>query len=227
MEPKFQSSFIPKGPIATSGSVSRLSRESNRGLLGTLAIFVFTFSVLISLGVFGYELLLKANINKMGGNLASAKASLEPDKIVKIANLDERIVSTGELLENHVALSPLFDYLEASTLKTVRFSDFRYDSNEKGLMLSMRGQARGYAAVALQSEIFNQSQYIKQPIFSDLDLDEKGNVTFTFRAVLDPSFISYKKATSGLPIPETQTQQTPVPVVSTTTGSTNSPQAKP
>jgi hypothetical protein len=198
MEPKFQSSFIPKGPLATTGTATKISRDAGHSILGTLAVFVFTFAILLTLGVFGYEFYLKANISKMTDNLASAKASLEPETIQKISDLDGRIISTKDLLDNHIVLSPLFDYLEISTLKNVRFTQFQYQTTEKGLEVNMRGQARGYSAVALQSEIFNKSPYFKNPIFADLDLDERGNVTFSFKANLDPSILSYKKGVANM-----------------------------
>ena len=216
MEPKFQSSFIPKGPIATTGSATRLSRGGSRSVLGTLAAFIFALSVIILVGVFGYERFLISNISKMGGNLTTARASLKPEVITKISHLDERIISTRDLLENHIVLSPLFDYLENSTLKTVRFSQFQYQSTEKGLTLNMRGQARGYSAVALQSEVFNKSPYLKEPIFADLDLDDRGNVTFSFRAVVDPSVVSYKKDVANMP----NIAPVNIPPVNETTAST-------
>jgi hypothetical protein len=221
MEPKFQSSFIPKGPLATTGTATRISRDSGHSILGTLAVFVFTFAILLSLGVFGYEFYLKANISKMTGNLATAKQSLEPETIQKIADLDGRIISTKDLLENHIVLSPLFDYLESSTLKSVRFTQFQYLTTDKGLELTMRGQARGYGAVALQSEIFNKSPYFRNPIFADLDLDDKGNVTFSFKANLDPSIVSYKKGVANMVITEEPAQ--PIAPAATST-STTTPQ---
>lgn len=200
MEPKFQSSFIPKGPVATTGTATRISRESRASLLGTLALFIFVLSLILSVGVFGYERYLISHIGKMGTDLVAAKASLQPEVINAIARLDERIVSTGDLLNNHIVLSPLFDYLEASTLKSVRFNEFQYQTTEQGLTLMMRGQARGYAAVSLQAQIFNKSPYMKNPIFSDLDLDDKGNVTFSFKTQLDPSIVSYKKSVNSIPV---------------------------
>lgn len=216
MEPKFQSSFIPKGPIATTGTATKVSREAGRSILGTLAVFIFILALLVTVGVFGYEFYLKANISKMTDDLALARKSLEPETIKKIADLDGRIISTKDLLENHIVLSPLFDYLENSTLKSVRFTQFDYRTTEKGLEITMRGQARGYGAVALQSEIFNKSPYFKNPIFADLDLDDKGNVTFSFRTNLDPSIVSYKKEVSNLRVVDT------VPVVPASTSTATS-----
>lgn len=208
--------------MATAGTVSRVSRGAKGSILATLAVFVFTLAVLLSLGVFAYEFYLKSNISRMGNNLAVARQSLEPETIKKIADLDNRLISTKEILERHVVLSPLFGYLETSTLRTVRFTLFDFKTTEKGLELSMRGQARGYSAVALQSEIFNKSPYFKEPIFADLDLDDKGNVTFSFRAKLDPSIVSYRKGVESQSsvVPVVQ----PVVEVATTTNSTSSPQ---
>jgi hypothetical protein len=54
------------------------------------------------------------------------------------------------------------------------------------------------------------------PVFSDLDLDGKGNVIFTFRAGLDPSAVSYSKRLESLvppaqPAGQTQTVGTTTP----------------
>ncbi|MEK7194174.1 MAG: hypothetical protein AAB660_00600 [Patescibacteria group bacterium] len=216
MEPKFQSSFIPKGPLTTAGTATHISQGADRSILGTIAVFVFVLSILVSLGIFGYEWYLRFDIKKMGQSLLSARTSLEPEVINKISSLDQRIVSTKALLDKHIVLSPLFDFLENSTLRTVRFSQFRYESADgKGLTLSMHGQARGYASLALQSQIFNASPYTKNVIFEDLSLDEKGNVTFSFKTDLDPSVISFRKGD------EEETTSVPVVLPSAPTASTS------
>lgn len=220
MEPKFQSSFIPKGPLATAGVASSTSRTARRSILGVLAGIVFTIAIVLGLAVFGYEFYLNRNIGRMASNLAVARESLEPEVIERISNLDQRIISTKNLLDKHITLSPLFDYLGNSTLRTVRFSQFAFQTTEKGLEVAMRGQARGYSAVALQSEIFNKSPYFKSPIFADLDLDEQGNVTFSFRANIDPSIISYRP-TEIAPVVQTSAPQPAATTTSTTTPTNN------
>ena len=56
----------------------------------------------------------------------------------------------------------------------------------------MGGQARNYSYVALQSDILGNNKYVSQHIFSDLNLDGSGNVTFNLSAVINPSLLSYK-----------------------------------
>lgn len=225
MEPKFQSSFIPKGPIGTPATFSS-TNQSKGGLVGFIAIILFVLAVAASLGVFAYNFYLTSSIAKMGTNLEAARATLEPESIKEITRLNSRIVSTQELVSNHTVLSPLFDFLESSTVRTVRFNEFTYSSGEKGLTLAMKGQARGYTAVALQADIFSKSQYIKNPVFSDLSLDTNGNVIFSFKATLDPSIISYKKQLEGLngsSVPVQTSVSTSTPVVEPTTNPVVSP----
>lgn len=199
MEPKFQSSFIPKGPVASANPLMPAAR-SNRTFLGTIAVFAFVVSLLLAGAVFGYGRYLLSHIGTLGGDLNQAKAALQPDVIAELVSTNTRISSTRQLLQKHVSLSPFFDFLEASTLKNVRFNDFNYTADTKGVIaLSMKGQARSYGDVAQQSDTFAKSSFLKDPLFSDLGLDEKGNVTFSFSATIDASAVSYQKRFEGQP----------------------------
>ncbi len=55
----------------------------------------------------------------------------------------------------------------------------------------MNGTARSFNAVALQSDAFGKSSIFKDPIFSNLNLDQEGDVVFDFSAVIDPVRVSY------------------------------------
>ena len=222
MDPKFQSSFIPKGPI-TSAAPGVMMRPQTRetSILAFSSLIIFAISVILAAGVFGYKLYLKYSIDRMGTDLETARASLEPDVIRELTNLDNRIIAAQELIEGHQILSPLFEFLGTSTPRTVRFSEFNYSVAEGGIDLSLRGEARGYAALALQADIFSRSQYFKSPVFSDLSLNERGDVSFSFRATVDPSAVSYRRKVEVLNI-------VPAPVTGTTvatgTSATSSPQ---
>ena len=215
MEPKFQSSFIPKGPISSATPDTPMGRKTReKSLFAFLALIIFNISIVLALGVFGYKFYLKYSIDKMGADLENARTTLQPETIRELTRLDNRIISSRELILGHQILSPLFAFLEASTPRTVRFSDFRYSVTGQGLELSMIGEARGYAALALQADIFDKSQYFKDPIFSDLNLNAKGDVNFSFRAVVDPSLMSYQREVERIGAP---TASTSSPQVATST----------
>jgi hypothetical protein len=216
MEPKFQSSFIPKGPLATSGTFTN-TQPKQKGIFGLLASFIFGVSVVLTIAVFAYNFYLGYSIKKMGAELEAARAELDQDSITEITRLNSRIVSTQGLISKHVVMSPLFKFLENSTLKNVRFSDFDFSTDKNALILTMKGEARGYSAVALQADIFNKSKFIKDPIFSDLRLDDAGNVTFIVKMSIDPSLVSYKKLIDDIGAPVLIN----LPSATTTASSTN------
>jgi len=129
----------------------------------------------------------------MSADLEEARLAIQPEVIDELTRLDNRIISTKGLISKHHILTPLFKFLEVSTPKTVRFTDFQYTVTDKGIELSMRGEARGYATLALQADIFNKSQYFQDSIFSNLSLNEKGDVIFSFTTMLDPNLVSYSR----------------------------------
>jgi len=194
MDPKFQSSFIPKGPTAPSSIVFKTKSPKQGTLFGLLSTLIFVLSLLAALGVFGYGYYLNSRIIKMGMDLDVARANLDPETIKEIVRLNARIVGTEKLLANHSVLSPFFDFLESKTVKTARFTQFSFsDTPEEGLSVSMRGQTRGYAALAYQADIFNKDKNIKSANFSSIDLDERGNVVFTVKLSIDPELVSYTR----------------------------------
>ena len=194
MPPKFQSSFIPKGPIAPSSSgLSSIGKVKNRSLFSFLAKAIFTISVLLALGIFGYKYYLNYMIEKMGVDLENARTALQSETIGELISLDNRLNSTKELISSHKVLSPMFEFLETATPNSVRFTSFSYESDEMGLKIILRGEARGYSALALLSDTFNKSGHFRNPVFSNLSLNERGDVSFSFDATVDNSIVSYER----------------------------------
>lgn len=199
MEPKFQSSFIPKGPLAaTTTGPNLVRRPGERTILGLFGLIFFIVSVLGAAAVFGYKYYLKGRIESMQTELETVRAALDSGEIQELTRLHDRIVSTKELLAKHVVLTPFFESLEISAPRLVRFNDFRYTVSAEGIEVAMRGESRGYGALALQADIFNKSKFFKDPIFSDLSLSSKGDVMFSFRGVLDPTLVSYTRMIEGI-----------------------------
>lgn len=223
MEPKFQSSFIPKGPAVSTTTTSSATKykPAGRSFFGFIAVTIFVISVLLALGMFGYKFYLDYNIKQMSAELDNAWTTLEPDVIRELTRLDSRIISTQSLIASHQIITPLFEFLEDSTPVTVRFRDFKFGQSDLGMTLSMGGEARGFTALAFVADIFNGSKYFKNVIFSDFQLNDKGNVTFSLKAVVDPSLVSYKRSLDTNNIQVQPQTQPPTPTsVSTTTATT-------
>src|SRR3989344_2155600 len=104
MEPKFQSSFIPKGPVVSNVGIPSAKVGKERSLLAFVSIVIFTLSVLAAVLVFGYRLYLNYSIAGMVSDLENARASLEPETVTELTRLNDRLLSTEELINSHIVL---------------------------------------------------------------------------------------------------------------------------
>lgn len=211
MDTKPQSSFIPK-----KQSEGR-AFSSSGGLFPFLASMLFVVALIASVSVFAYEKYLSGQIAKMDQDLSAARTAIQPELINQLVRSDKRIISATELVANHVTVSSFFELLQTITLQNLQFTAFSFGSAEGGsLTITMKGEARTYATVALQAKIFNDNENFINPQFSNLDLNDKGDVVFSFRSQINPKLISYtEKLNAGSPSPTTA----PVPDVSTPTSS--------
>lgn len=201
MQPQFQSSFIPKGPVSSGPSLSGMNmpRRRQTDLFSLVASSLFILSLVLACGAFLYQLFLNYNISQMKGELESARAALEPETVNTLIRLNSRLVSTEALIKNHQIITPVFDFLEVSTPKTVRYTDFNFNTTTKGLELTIQGQAVSYAALAVAAETFDKAvTYFANTVFSDLRLDDKGNVIFTLRTQVQPAALSYYERTVNI-----------------------------
>ena len=192
MEQNFQTSFIPKKPMIPK----RVVASQPISLLTIISVFIF-FTVIIASGaLYFYDGILKKNITQMENDLNLAQKRFEPSKIVQLQVLDKRLIASNEILSNHVAISPIFNALQSITMKTISYTKFSYDfdgSKSSKILVKMSGVAVGYMSIALQADLFSQNKYLIDPVFSNLLLDDKGNVTFDLDFSVDPDFINYKK----------------------------------
>ena len=195
MEQNFQTSFIPKKPMVQERAVVTRSV----GFLTVFSIFILFTILLVSVALYFYKGILTKNITQMANNLNLAKNRFEPSKIAELQLLDRRLRAASEILSKHIAITPVFQVLQLLTMKTVRYTKFSYDFGNKEdakIIIKMSGLAVGYRSVALQSDLFttkDEGKNLIDPVFSNLTLDNNGNVLFDLEFSVDPSFVDYTK----------------------------------
>lgn len=188
MEPKPLTSFIPK-QVTVPGPVHR----TRVGVLGVLSTIIFLGTLALAGGVFFYRDLLVDDIGEMNARLVRAKNAFEPELIKEFSAFHSRLEAAKTIIAGHQAISPLFDLLEERTLSTVRFSLLELSLPSRGAAsLRLSGEARGFTAIALQSDIFGGETAFRNPVFSNFDLGERGEVRFSFTTDLDPSLLRYR-----------------------------------
>lgn len=196
MDQKTHTSFIPKKSLATASQNKNKSISdtgSSIGIVFLITLIIFISVIALAVAVFLYQQFLLQNIEKKRESLDRARAAFEPALIEEIGRLDVRMTSAREILDNHKALSSFFDLLEANTLASLQFENLGYKTDETTgkISVSMSGIASSFSSVALQSDIFGENKFIQEPIFSNLNLDNKGNIVFDFTAFIDPRLLSY------------------------------------
>ena len=194
MEQNFQTSFIPKKPIIKENAAYG-GRSVSIFLI--ISLFIFFTVLVITGGLYFYKGILVKKIANLESTLNLAKNRFEPSKITELQIFDKRLISSSEILSKHITIIPIFSALEQLTMKSVRYTNFSYSvgSDAKTIInVKMSGIAIGYRSIALQSDLFTKNKNLIDPIFSNLALDNSGNVLFDLDFSVDPSFVNYKQA---------------------------------
>jgi hypothetical protein len=170
MDKEFQTSFVPKKAL-----VEREPRSTGGGgIVNFIALIIFIASIIGAGATYFYRSSLESKVEEYKVSLQRARAAFEPSLITKLQVLDKRMRAASEILDAHVAVSPIFALLGDITLPTVRYSDFSYAFNQENKNLvdvKITGQAKGYNYIALQADLFGQNKFIRNPIFSNFTMD--------------------------------------------------------
>ena len=195
MEPKFQTSFIPKRPIvSTSGTGFTPVHTTN--IFSVIATILFVATLVVSGGLFFYKNVLTNQIALADKSLNDTRVAFQPEKINELIATNSRIIATKNLLNQHIVLSQLLILLQNLTVKKIRFTGLTFASktteNNKSPSLSLTGEAQSYNSIAEQQGIFSKNDFIKNSEFSSFNLGDNGNIKFKFFTNLDPLLFSYK-----------------------------------
>jgi hypothetical protein len=193
MEPKFQTSFIPKTPIVSGSSSFTGGAKVSVNILGTFVVLFFITSILASVGVFGFTYYLKSQIESSNTALSEARAAFDSSENKNILLVSDQLKSIRVLLTNHKVVSPLFQILEKETLPTVKLTSFVFnrDAISGGVFVNIKMEAQNYASLAQQSKLFIESKAFKSIDFSGATLTDVGTVETTIKAMINPDITLY------------------------------------
>jgi len=196
---KFTTSFIPKKPL--SPTVTGYKTSSNYLTIITVAIFLGTLA--FGGGVFAYKLTVQKQIDSQIAELKKSKAEFDEKFIKEATRLNTKITAVKKLIDTHKAPSAVFDLLQETTLNTIRFNNFKYttDKTKGTISIDASGVGLGYQSIVLQSDEFGKTGALKDVVFSSVQPNEKGLVSFAMKSRLDSPLVLYRKtiAESGGP----------------------------
>ena len=162
MEPKFNTSFIPKESLNVE--TSRRTYKKDKSPSGAYGIgFVVTMlvalgAIVATVGILFYAHAIKVGIAEKQELLEEQYAQLDTDVVQTLRAFNDRLRAAEHLAENHVAFSRFFTLLEQYTLRSgVRYTNMSFTVNEDEPRVSLSGEASALSNVALQMDAFRAS----------------------------------------------------------------------
>lgn len=217
MDPSIPTSFIPKRPITTQGGVSSSSSSSRTvGLLTFVTVISVVATILSFVGVYLYGQRLASQKTTLQNSINTARDGIGSEFVSDMQRLNARISGVQQLLDSHIVVSPIFKELQATTLRSVQYKQFKYDvavdtlTKAQLVKIDLNGTAKSYSTIALQSDAYSQSKLIKNPVFSGLTVDDKtGRVDFKLSFTVAITDLSYQKFFESLASTTPETSVTP------------------
>ncbi len=197
MEPKFQTSFIPKKPIVAGQSTGfQVVKQTN--IFNVIATILFLITILSAGALYLYKNLLVSQIADEGRQLVQATDAFQPDRIKELLDFNARLIVAKGLLSNHVVVSKFLHLVESDTIKNMRLNSLEYSVENNKPSIRMNAESKSYNALAQQANIFATSEFIKNPLFTNFQPLSNGDVSVNFTAILVPDLVSYQKAVESL-----------------------------
>ena len=166
MDNSFQTSFIPKKPITSSGSKYVRPPTS---IFTVLAFLVLILVGIASGGLYLYKNYLLNQKVSLSASLEKVRESFEKDTIDELELYDKRASASRKILGGHIVLSPMFTLLGNLTIPSIQYTAFDHQTDlQQGFTVKLSGVALDYRSIALQADVFNSAKgrLFKNVVFS-------------------------------------------------------------
>lgn len=204
MPPQMPTSFIPKRPVS-SDPVPEQQSSRAVGILSLIAFVVVAATAVSYGGVYLYQKQLIAQKAKTDALINEARNGIGTEFLTDMKMLSNRIEGVKAVIKRHIVVTPIFASLEQSTLRSIQYKSFGYEfvsdpaTAQQTVKVTLTGVAKSYATIALQSDSFTQNALIKNPVFSNLTIDDKtSNVNFKLAFTVNPAALSYESFIANL-----------------------------
>jgi len=228
MDNQLTTTFIPKKPLSEPiGPAGSTPVSKPVGLLSTVSVILFFATIAISIGVYFWKSYEVSQVATLSASIANVEKTFEPDLITKLQSLDTQLNSANSLLNNHTVISPIFDMLEASTLKQVQFTKFDAEVDPvKGTTVTMSGVADSYQSIAQQADVLGSNTFLQNVLFSNFFLTQNGQISFDLTFGVSPAFVNFTTAplsgadqTNSMPVAVTAASAPAAVTATSATGS--------
>jgi len=232
METKFQTSFIPKKPLPTSGAQGvttgvpmHLKPTRTGSWFMNFGVFLFIISIGLGAVLYAWKIVLLNNQNSLKQTLSNAEKSFNYGQIQQLQLANVKIEDAKKVLASHMALSSIFDVVAKTTAESIRFLSMDvttplYTGSAAGgaaqstktsnIELTFSGSGTNLSAVAFQAQVLGQldkyglTDVLKNPVVAEPSIENDGSVSFKLSEEINPGNVIYMNGGSATP-PASQT----------------------
>lgn len=187
-------SFIPKQSLAREGG----NKKRPVSLFMAISIGLLVLSAGAYGGLYYYAYTLTQDNAAKEQQLVNLRNEIDRSTLQKAQRIEARLKGAETLVEQHVALSSVFAFLEEHVLSNVQLTSFSFAREQKkegegsALSLMVDGKAPDFASViSLRRSFLDPSGIFTDGKLQGVSLGDFGEVNFTFRGTVDPSDITY------------------------------------
>lgn len=162
--------------------------QGSVGALMVAGIVVFILSISGLAGLIYYKQYLTNQREKLAQDIKKKEGEFDQVQIQKWSRTAEAIDLAKTVLQRHSYVSNAFAFIQKNTLPDIRYSKFSFDAENKTITLG--AEAKSYAAMAAQRQIFVTNPAISAAAVGDFDLDKAGRILFTVDLIINPSLLT-------------------------------------
>lgn len=149
---------------------------------------LFFLSIFVHLGLtFGYRPYLESQVEKLDAQIKKFSQDVPREDQEKITRFYSQLANLKTLLEGHVVVSPVFDWLQANTLPDITFTKFSL--NTQNGQLALGGVSKSAQDIAVQLQHFTRQREVLRTSFSNVNQGTQGLWQFDLTLFLDPALI--------------------------------------
>ncbi len=151
------------------------------------SIVFFGFFIFVYIGIkFGYESYLTSQKNAVASSTATLAREINADDQNQFVNFYSQIFNLKKVFANHSFTSNIFKFLENNVAAGVYFTNATYSAASGKVDIS--GVATSNATLVQQLAAFDASPDVSEAILTQMNYDEKGQVTFGVKVTFGNSF---------------------------------------
>lgn len=185
--PSEGTSFIPKSGVKT---VQRTKGTRRIYVLAYISYIVFFSTIFSVIGVYAYGAMISRDLTKLRDQLVAERQRFSLEDVESIEQLDQRLNTATELLNQSSAPSRIFSDIEAIVASNIYFSGMHYEHLPNNqFRIDLTGRAGNFTEIIGQRNLLGSSNLLKDAKVVDFDYSVNegenagevlGEATFSF-----------------------------------------------